>query len=104
MATWPAGAVGSYTVTANVDDVNRITESNESNNTLAQSFSITNSNSPPPTPPPTTPPPTPTPTPPTPTKKGDLNNDNKVDIFDLSILLSRYGSTNAQADLIIVAM
>ena len=39
-----------------------------------------------------------------PTKTGDLNNNNSVDIFDLSILLSNYGkltsqSTNVAADL-----
>jgi glucose/arabinose dehydrogenase/PKD repeat protein len=32
-------------------------------------------------------------------KTGDLNNDNAVDIFDLSILLSNFGSTNATADI-----
>jgi mannan endo-1,4-beta-mannosidase len=30
---------------------------------------------------------------------GDLNNDGKVDIVDLSILLSNYGTTNASADI-----
>jgi hypothetical protein len=30
---------------------------------------------------------------------GDLNNDGKVDVSDLSILLSNYGSTNAVADI-----
>jgi serralysin len=30
---------------------------------------------------------------------GDLNNDNKVDISDLSILLSNYGTSNATADI-----
>jgi hypothetical protein len=33
------------------------------------------------------------------TKVGDLNCDNKVDIFDLSILLTRWGTTDATADL-----
>src|SRR3989344_1133457 len=32
-------------------------------------------------------------------KIGDLNDDNKIDIFDLSILLSRWGTTDAAADL-----
>ncbi|HUC20400.1 MAG TPA: dockerin type I domain-containing protein, partial [Candidatus Polarisedimenticolaceae bacterium] len=51
-----------------------------------------------PTPPPPTPPPTPTPTvPPPPVKQGDINGDNAVNIFDLSILLSNYGKTRAQA-------
>jgi hypothetical protein len=37
---------------------------------------------------------------PTPASKlGDLNGDNKVDLKDLSILLGRYNSTNAQADI-----
>jgi len=30
---------------------------------------------------------------------GDLNNDNKVDISDLSILLSNYGTSNSTADI-----
>lgn len=63
---------------------------------------------PPPTPTPTPPTPTPTPTPPTPTptpppstgaKVGDLNGDNKVNISDMSILLSAWGKNNAAADL-----
>ncbi len=41
VATWPAGTVGSYTVTASVDDLNRIVESDESNNALDASLSIT---------------------------------------------------------------
>lgn len=41
----------------------------------------------------TTPPPT------KPPKLGDLNGDNKVNIFDLSILLSRWGTKNKSADL-----
>lgn len=32
-------------------------------------------------------------------KIGDLNNDNKVDIFDLSILLSNYGTSTTTGDL-----
>jgi hypothetical protein len=32
-------------------------------------------------------------------KLGDLNDDNKVDIFDLSILLTRWGSNDTTADL-----
>ncbi|HUC20554.1 MAG TPA: right-handed parallel beta-helix repeat-containing protein, partial [Candidatus Polarisedimenticolaceae bacterium] len=59
-----------------------------------------------PTPPPPSPTPTPTPTPvpapppPSPTpipKQGDINGDNAVNIFDLSILLSNYGKPRAQA-------
>lgn len=48
-----------------------------------------------PTPTPTaTPTPTPTATPtPTPTNPADLNNDGKVNVFDLSILLSHWGGT-----------
>lgn len=64
------------------------------------------STTPPAVPPPT--PPTPTPTPPTPpptpppstgSKVGDLNSDNKVNISDMSILLSAWGKSNATADL-----
>jgi hypothetical protein len=43
----------------------------------------------------TTPPPTPTPPPPTTGKQGDLNGDNQVNILDLSILLTKWGQTNA---------
>lgn len=55
----------------------------------------------PPTPTPPTPtPPTPTPpTPPTPSKIGDLNGDNKVNLTDLSLMLSSWGKANAKADL-----
>ena len=44
---WSATIVGQYIVTANVDDVNRITESLEDNNTLSASFSVFNTNNPP---------------------------------------------------------
>jgi chitodextrinase len=46
----------------------------------------------------TTPAPTPTPTP-KPKKKGDVNGDNKVDLKDLSMLLSRYRTNNKDADM-----
>jgi hypothetical protein len=36
---------------------------------------------------------------PNPSLPGDLNNDNTVNITDLSVLLSNYGSTNAAADI-----
>lgn len=36
---------------------------------------------------------------PNPNLSGDLNNDNAVNIQDLSILLSNYGTTNAAADI-----
>jgi hypothetical protein len=45
-----------------------------------------------------TPPPTPPVIPPTVTKKGDCNGDNKVNGADLSILLTRYNSSYANAD------
>jgi hypothetical protein len=38
-----------------------------------------------------------TPTP-TPAKPGDLNNDGKVDVLDLSVLLSAWGTANTTAD------
>jgi glucan endo-1,3-alpha-glucosidase len=43
--TWPASA-GNHTVEAFVDDVNRIAESNESNNKLSQSFVVAQSGTP----------------------------------------------------------
>jgi parallel beta-helix repeat protein len=55
-----------------------------------------------PTPPPPTPTPTgtiPTPTPTPPAVLGDLNNDGKVNVFDLSILLGRWGQNDASADI-----
>jgi len=36
---------------------------------------------------------------PNPSLSGDLNNDNTVNITDLSILLSDYGTANAAADI-----
>jgi hypothetical protein len=55
-------------------------------------------------PPSTTPPPPPAATPPTPpvppaAKPADLNADGQVNIFDLSILLSRWNTADATADL-----
>ncbi|PKL61145.1 MAG: hypothetical protein CVV31_13070, partial [Methanomicrobiales archaeon HGW-Methanomicrobiales-2] len=59
-ATWTAAA-GTYTITATVDDVNRIEESNENNNVLTKTMTV---NAPAVTPTPTpTPTQTPTPTP-----------------------------------------
>lgn len=43
--------------------------------------------------------PPPPPPPPPCGKSGDINNDCIVNIFDLSILLSRYNSSDAAADL-----
>jgi len=48
--------------------------------------------------------PSPTPTPPAPgtfpqgSLKGDVNNDRKVDIIDIGVIIDNYGSTNAVAD------
>src|SRR5438105_13165153 len=36
---------------------------------------------------------------PNPNLPGDLNNDNSVNVTDLSILLSNYGTTNSTADI-----
>lgn len=76
-ATWTATA-GNYTVTALVDDTSKITEANESNNSLKRSFTVTQSG-----------------------KIGDLNGDGLVNIFDLSKLLSKYNEpgTPAEGDL-----
>jgi hypothetical protein len=58
-STWTAAA-GTYTVTATVDDVNRISESNEDNNVLTRTMTVSAAG---PVPTPTvTPTPTPTPT------------------------------------------
>lgn len=73
LATWPAGANGSYSVTATADDVNRIPETNESNNTRTHSFSVGAPN-----------------TSPVPSNPADLNGDGRVNITDLSILLSKW--------------
>lgn len=43
--------------------------------------------------------PTNTPTPTTIVKVGDLNNDGQINIFDLSILLSNFNTTNSVADI-----
>ena len=43
--------------------------------------------------------PTPSPTSSPSTKTGDINNDGQVNIFDLSILLSHWGTSNATSDL-----
>jgi hypothetical protein len=40
-----------------------------------------------------------TPSSPPVTKPGDINNDGRVDILDLSILLSKYGGTDSAADI-----
>lgn len=79
VATWTAVA-GPHTLEARVDDpidVNRIAESNESNNRLSTSFSVTSG------------------------KAADFNNSGTVDISDLSILAAHFnqaGVTKAQGD------
>jgi hypothetical protein len=70
-ATWTAGSAGSYTVNANVDDVNRITESNESNNTFNKTLTVASAT----------------------VKPADIDKNGVVDITDLSYLLSSYGQT-----------
>lgn len=84
--------VKAYDIDGNVTQVNRtVTIKN-----------ATTPPTPPTTPPPTTPPPTtppPTTPPVTPGKPGDLNGDNKVNITDLSMLLSAWNSSNAKADI-----
>lgn len=63
---------GSHTVLANVDDINRIAESNESNNTLSETLNVADSAS---------------------TLQGDINNSGSVDIFDYNLLLTDFGKT-----------
>ena len=64
-ATWKA-VLGTHTVKANVDDVNRIAEANETNNVLARSITVAE--------------PAPQPEP------GDLNADGKVDWADVALV------------------
>src|SRR4030095_13300272 len=45
-STWTATA-GTHTILANVDDINRMAESNESNNTLSTSMTVTSGGAPP---------------------------------------------------------
>jgi beta-glucanase (GH16 family) len=77
---------GSHTLTAVARDAAGNTATSS-----AATVTVNNSVSPPPPPPPPIPPPPP--------KTGDLNNDNAVNVFDLSILLSKYNTTTASADL-----
>lgn len=74
--TW-AATTGSHTIQAHVDDLGRIAESNDNNNILTANLTVGT----------------------TTTKTGDLNGDNSVNIFDLSILLSNYSTNNANADI-----
>ena len=73
---WPATS-GAHTITAWADDVNRIAESNESNNQLNASMTVGS----------------------TATLLGDINKDGVVNILDLSALLSSFGTTNSAADI-----
>ena len=51
-STWTPASAGTYSILANVDDVNRITnESNESNNTLTESMTVSSAPTPDTTPP-----------------------------------------------------
>ncbi len=103
-------SLGSHTISVAADDANYVDESNENNNELTSTMTVLPISPPPPvtpptqppTPPPVTPPPVQPPTPPTPpppASTGDLNNDGRIDIFDLSIILSRWNTSNAAADL-----
>jgi hypothetical protein len=92
---------GAHKVTATAYD------STGNTTVVVRNFTVRNTTTPtppptnPPTPPPTnppSPPPTNPPNPPNPNptpKPGDLNNDGKVNISDLSILLSNWGKTGA---------
>lgn len=76
----------------------RATDRNGNVTEVTRNFNVDNT-TPTPTPPTPTPP---TPTPPTPsptTKTGDLNGDNKVNFFDLSILLNAWNTNNSKADI-----
>jgi hypothetical protein len=68
ISTWAAES-GTHSVMGHVDDLGEIAESNNDNNTLTATLTVGT----------------------TAAKTGDLNGDNTVNIFDLSILLSNYG-------------
>lgn len=76
VAYWPATS-GTHTVTAWVDDVNRIPESNESNNQLSANMNVSSAT----------------------TIPGDINGDGKVDLSDLSILASHWRTNDPASDL-----
>jgi hypothetical protein len=81
-SSWVPAAAGSYSVTAHVDDVNRISnELNEANNMHTEAISVGATT-------------TPTPI----TKQGDLNGDGKVNIYDLSKLLTKFNKTGTATD------
>lgn len=73
---WTATA-GTHAITAHVDDVNRFSESNETNNKLTVNLTVVNLAT---------------------TIPGDTNGDGRVNAVDLSILLSRDGQNYPAAD------
>ncbi len=78
--TWTPSTTGTFTVEAHVDDINRIPESDETNNTLTKSITVGTTSTP---------------------KPGDISGptagtpDGKTDLRDLSYLLINWGSTAA---------
>ncbi|HSH55551.1 MAG TPA: endo-1,3-alpha-glucanase family glycosylhydrolase [Candidatus Limnocylindrales bacterium] len=72
-ATWTA-TEGVMTLSAVVDDINRISEANESNNALSQQFTVNTS------------------------AAGDVNGDNRVNAIDLSAVLAKDGQSYPPAD------
>ncbi len=77
--TWLSTASGTFTLEAWVDDATRITESDEGNNKLSRSFSVTAAD-----------------------KPGDVNGDGSINGTDLNIVLTNYGKTGqtrSQGDL-----
>jgi hypothetical protein len=70
--TWIATA-GNLIITAIADYESKIAETNETNNSKELTAIIA--------------------------KRGDFNGDNKIDIFDLSMLLSKYNTTDTSRDL-----
>lgn len=91
-STWAAKA-GTFQVSAKVDDVNRIKESNETNNTLVRSLTVIATPVPSPTPTPVpTPEPTPIPTPtPSPTGEQAKMADSFVDSIGTNMHLNFTG-------------
>lgn len=73
-STWTATA-GTQTIAAKVDDVNRIAESDELNNTSSRQLTVSQ------------------------TVTGDVNGDGRVNAIDLSLVLSKDGTNDPRADL-----
>lgn len=77
-AYWTPTAAGSYTLRATVDDVNRIAETNETNNIFDMAVTVSAAQ--------------------TVTVLGDVNGDSRVNALDLSLMLAKDGQNYPAAD------